>query len=130
MENNVIYVDFKTKKRTTMPVVVGTQIPSAEANERKIAFLELMSSGMVRTIINGFAPGVVLPDSVKNASTHINWSYKFAIPDLEIGESAIKGTLLFHQEPHHVTIPWKSITSIWNLTNPDGSRIDWNSDAE
>jgi len=126
MKENVIYVDFKSGKRIAA-AESGQEAPSPppRQSDRKTAFLELMNSGMVRTVVNGTYPGVTLPDSVRTPATHLNWSYKFDVPDLIIDDFGIKGTLSFQQAPTYVTIPWESIISIWNLGNPKDSRIDW-----
>lgn len=128
--NNVIYIDFKNKKRLNSP---QAQVPEpttqTQYSDRKAAFLELMEAGMVRTVIDGNAAGVILPAEVASPQVSLNWSWKFAIPDLVINDSGISGTLSFQQVPSHVTIPWSSILAIWNLSNPVDSKVEWSPDA-
>ena len=125
--DNVIYVDFKTKKRISPQALEVTNDipPKASFSDRRTVFLELMQSGMVRTVVDSNVAGVVLPDMYAGQIVNLNWSYKLSIPDLSIDDGGIKGTLSFQQEPFHVNIPWESIIAVWNLNNPIESKIEW-----
>lgn len=129
--DNVIYFDFKAKKRLVAESIIkADEIPKSLFSDRKTAFLELLQAGMVRTVINSKISGVILPEAYDGQIVNLNWSYKFSIPDLIIDSLGIKGTLSFQQESFHVTIPWLSIMSIWNLNSPSDSRVDWSTNVE
>lgn len=125
--DNIIYIDFKNKKRIypennheLIDTDVGPTYP-----DRKDAFLRLLDCGMVRSTVDGAHPDVELPELLKGVKVFLNWSWKFAIPDLVIDDTGIRGTLSFQQTPFRVNIPWGAVLSICNAHNESESKIDW-----
>ena len=60
-------------------------------------------------------PGVVVPDP-RGPRVILQWgpSMPVPIPDLEMDDESIRGTLSFARQPHHVTVPWAAVFGIFD----------------
>ena len=71
---------------------------------------EVLVPGFLRDGEGGYHPGAV----------RLNFSYRFCLPDMEVTEEYIEGSLSFHGESQFCHIP---LFSIWGLSHPyDDSR--------
>jgi hypothetical protein len=125
MTDNILYVDFKNKKRIEHSIAEAPSAVPTLFNEKRRRFLELLELGIVRTVSSGNDPNLLLPQHIYAQEVHLNWSSKFLISDLVINDNGISGTLSFNQTPSHVTVPWSSIISMWSLSHPKDYRFDW-----
>ena len=63
---------------------------------------------------------VVPPQYADDAHLRLNLGYRYAIPDLEVGDDAVEATLSFGGRPFHCVLPWESIFGITSQANGDG----------
>jgi len=71
-----------------------------------------LESGILFIVLDARVEGVVVPEAhtLNNGLTlEIGHNMLVPIPDLELGEIGIFGTLSFGRTPFYVTIPWEAI---------------------
>lgn len=76
-------------------------------------------------VIDPRQPGVVLPPALLEpgdpVGLHIGWHLTIPIPDLELDEQGIRGTLSFDDGSFHCTLPWMAIMQ----ASVDGEHMVW-----
>ena len=123
--SNVIHVDFSKKKQT-----LETKKPDKLSSEKLDYFLDLLDRGKTQTLVNSDSPTVRVPGHLKkNPALLISWSYKFGLPDFEIDEFGVRGTLTFKGEPFHVDLPWVDVWMIYRPEDGIDSRRIWKQSA-
>jgi hypothetical protein len=77
--------------------------------------------------------GVVVPPQFKEQERlvlQVGWEMPVPIPDLEIDENGIRGTLTFNREPFYCVVPWVSLFAavgedrygmVWSVDQPSNS---------
>lgn len=66
-------------------------------------------------------PGVVVPPQYAgDAHLRLNLSYRYSIPDLEVGDHDVQATLSFGGRPFHCVLPWEAIFGITSQASGDG----------
>lgn len=66
-------------------------------------------------------PGVVVPAQyASDAHLRLNLSYRYSIPDLEVGDDDVQATLSFGGRPFHCVLPWDAIFGITSQASGDG----------
>lgn len=72
-------------------------------------------------VVRTSGKGVVIPDYLyakPDIALHIGRNLPTPIPDLDIAEDAIRGTLSFGRSPFYCVIPWLSIMAIQTMVAP------------
>ncbi|MCA9669101.1 MAG: hypothetical protein KC503_26075 [Myxococcales bacterium] len=76
----------------------------------------LAAEPFILVVLNPTVPGVKLPQHLIEARqpVPINIGYDMAIPvpDLEVGEEGISGTLSFNRSPFHCMMPWGALMQV------------------
>ncbi len=91
---------------------------------KREALLNMLEEGLIAIILDARHPDVVVPSYLKNDFDLIlKLSYRFGLPDLEIGEDAISVTLSFNKTPHFCHIPFDAIWGISQLSQVDDVAI-------
>lgn len=76
-------------------------------------------------VVDPTRPGVVLPEHLVVArqpvGLHIGRGLALPIPDLELDDDGLRGTLSFDRSPCHCTVPWPSLVQV----SVDGEHLIW-----
>jgi stringent starvation protein B len=95
---------------------MATRVPS-----KKETLLAYLARGVAMVHLDARRPGVSVPQQyASDAHLRLNLSYRYSIPDLEIGDSAVEATLSFGGRPFHCVLPWVSIFGITSNGTGDG----------
>ncbi len=98
--------------------------PDSSNEEKAAAMISLLyAHNVVRVVVALYSdvagPGLVLPREViaanlSKGSTALDVGLRMAvpIPDLQVDELGIRGTLSFSRVPFHVSIPWRFVIGI------------------
>lgn len=91
-----------------------------ETPDKKDRLLQSLEQGMTMIHVDARRPGVVVPDHLKN-EPHLllNLSYRFAPPDLAVGEWGIRSTLTFGGKRFTVAVPWSALYAISSQTTKE-----------
>jgi stringent starvation protein B len=88
---------------------------------KKETLLAWLARGVTMVHLDARRPGVVVPPRyADDAHLRLNLSYRYSIPDLEVGEAAVSATLSFGGRPFHCVLPWESIFGITSQASGDG----------
>src|SRR5689334_2728267 len=80
-----------------------------------------LARGVTRVHLDARRPGVVGPQQyIGDAHLRLNLSYRYSIPDLEVGDDAVQATLSFGGRPFHCVLPWEAIFGITSQASGDG----------
>jgi stringent starvation protein B len=83
------------------------------ASEKKDRLLAALERGLVMVHLDARRAGVLVPPDLRCEShLRLHLSYKFAPPDLTIGEWGIRSTLSFSGRRFTVAVPWSSLFAI------------------
>ena len=70
----------------------------------------------VLLVVDPRSPGVTLPAEIVEAGQpvglHIGFQVAIPIPDLQLDEHGIMGTLSFNRIPFHCALPWASVVQV------------------
>jgi stringent starvation protein B len=81
--------------------------------EKKDRLLHALEQGMTMIHVDARRPGVLVPEHLKNeAHLLLNLSYRFAPPDLAVGEWGVRSTLTFGGQRFTVAVPWSALYAI------------------
>src|SRR5581483_3678933 len=95
---------------------MATRVPS-----KKETLLAYLARGVAMVHLDARRPGVsVPPQYATDAHLRLNLSYRYSIPDLEVGDSGVEATLSFGGRPFHCVLPWVSIFGITSNGTGDG----------
>jgi hypothetical protein len=76
----------------------------------------LAQEDYVLLVINPMIEGVALPSPFMEARQpvpiHIGYNMVIPIPDLEVNDQQISGTLSFDRAPFHCVFPWSSVMQV------------------
>ena len=88
---------------------------------KKETLLAWLARGVTMVHLDARRPGVVVPPQYSSdAHLRLNLSYRYAIPDLEVGDADVSATLSFGGRPFHCVLPWGSIFGITSQASGDG----------
>jgi stringent starvation protein B len=80
-----------------------------------------LARGVTMVHLDARRPGVVVPQQyIGDAHLRLNLSYRYSIPDLEVGDDAVQATLSFGGRPFHCVLPWEAIFGITSQASGDG----------
>jgi hypothetical protein len=74
-------------------------------------------------------PGVLVPKQFHGQPQlvlQVGWKMAVPIPDLQVGDAGIKGTLSFNRRPFLCDVPW---TAVYALVGEDGKGMVWPDDV-
>jgi stringent starvation protein B len=95
---------------------MATRVPS-----KKETLLAYLARGVAMVHLDARRPGVsVPPQYASDAHLRLNLSYRYSIPDLEVGDSGVEATLSFGGRPFHCVLPWPSVFGITSNGTGDG----------
>jgi stringent starvation protein B len=88
---------------------------------KKQTLLGYLSRGIAMVHLDARRPGVVVPPEYEGeAHLRLNLSYRFQIPDLEVGEKGVQATLSFRGRHFRCTLPWSAVFGITSQVTGDG----------
>ncbi|GAC1596080.1 MAG: hypothetical protein NVS4B10_04890 [Myxococcales bacterium] len=88
---------------------------------KKQTLLGYLSRGIAMVHLDARRPGVVVPPEYDGeAHLRLNLSYRFQIPDLEVGEAGVQATLSFRGRHFRCTLPWTAVFGITSQVTGDG----------
>ena len=97
-------------------MAMGTRVPT-----KKETLLAYLTRGIAMVHLDARRPGVsVPPQYAMDAHLRLNLSYRYSIPDLEIGDEHVQATLSFGGRPFRCVMPWSSIFGITSNGTGDG----------
>jgi stringent starvation protein B len=95
---------------------MATRVPS-----KKETLLAYLARGVAMVHLDARRPGVSVPAQyAADAHLRLNLSYRYSIPDLEVGDLAVEATLSFGGRPFHCVLPWPAIFGITSNGTGDG----------
>jgi stringent starvation protein B len=95
---------------------MGTRMPS-----KKETLLAFLARGIAMVHLDARRPGVSVPPQYSmDAHLRLNLSYRYSIPDLEIGDERVQATLSFGGRTFRCLLPWSSIFGITSNGTGDG----------
>jgi stringent starvation protein B len=95
---------------------MGTRVPG-----KKETLLAWLARGVTMVHLDARRAGVVVPPQyADDAHLRLNLSYRYPIPDLEVGDESVQATLSFGGRPFHCVMPWDSIFGITSQASGDG----------
>ena len=72
----------------------------------------LLENGVTMIHLLRNRPGVVVPESCNTNVVHLNFSYRYMIPDCCVDERGIRASLSFSGVPFFCDIPWEAVCGI------------------
>ena len=91
------------------------------APSKKQTLLQFLARGVTMVHLDARRPGVqVPPQFTGEAHLRLNLSYRYQIPNFEVGEQHVDATLSFGGSPFHCVLPWESIFGITSHATGDG----------
>ena len=87
---------------------------------KKQAMLANLERGVTMVHLDARRPGVVVPAQfAQDAHLRLNFSYRYSIPDLEIGDERVSATLSFGGRPFRCVVPWSAVFGITSHVTGD-----------
>lgn len=94
---------------------------SRPAPSKKQTLLQFLVRGVTMVHLDARRPGVqVPPQFTGEAHLRLNLSYRYQIPNFEVGDAQVDATLSFGGSPFHCVLPWESIFGITSHAAGDG----------
>ena len=96
--------------------------------DKKTFFQTLLEAGSVYVHLDPRKEGVVVPSALKDGpmlTLVFGLRLPVPIPDLEINQEAVTGTLSFDRTPYWCKVPWKAV---YALSTEDGRALVWPED--
>ena len=84
---------------------------NAEISHYKVAE-SLLENGVTMVHVLRNRPGVVIPESCNTNVVHLNFSYRYMIPDFCVDKKGIRASLSFGGVPFFCDIPWEAVCGI------------------
>ncbi|MCA1827432.1 MAG: ClpXP protease specificity-enhancing factor SspB [Myxococcales bacterium] len=98
--------------------------PRAPAKKRTL--LGYLERGIAMLHLDARRPGVAVPRQyAHDPHLRLNLSYRYQIPDLEVGDEQVHATLSFGGRPFHCIVPWEAI---FGITSETGDGQVWPED--
>jgi stringent starvation protein B len=94
---------------------------SVRSPEKKQTLLAFLRRGVAMVHLDARQPGVSVPEQFKtDAHLRLNLSYRYGIPDFEVGDDAVSATLSFGGRPFHCLLPWDSVFAVTSSGTGEG----------
>ena len=94
---------------------------TARIPDKKQVLLAFLERGVAMVHLDARRPGVKVPlQHRKEAHLRLNLSYRYRIPDFEIGAEGVQATLSFGGQSFLCVMPWQAIFGITSEANGDG----------
>jgi len=98
----------------------------ARVPDKRQTLLHFLERGVTMVHLDARKPGVVVPSQyAQEPHLRLNLSYRYNIPDLEMGERRVQATLSFSGRPFRCLLPWESI---FGITSHAGEGQVWPED--
>ena len=98
----------------------GKMRPVAELSKRQ-TLLSYLDRGVAMLHLDARRPGVSVPAQyAQDPHLRLNLSYRYGLPDLDIGEEQVSASLSFGGRSFHCVVPWKAIFGITSQATGDG----------
>ena len=93
----------------------------ARSPTKKEVLLAFLRQGVAMVHLDARRPGVeVPPQHAGDPHLRLNLSYRYAIPDFEVGDERIEVTLSFGGRSFHCVLPWSAVFGITSNVTGDG----------
>ena len=88
---------------------------------KKEVLIAFLQRGVAMVHLDARRPGVSVPAQYRGeAHLRLNLSYRYGIPDFDVGDSQVRATLSFGGRPFHCILPWQAVFGITSPTSGDG----------
>lgn len=88
---------------------------------KKQVLLAFLERGVAMIHLDARRPGVEVPEQHRGeAHLRLNLSYRYRIPDFEIGDRGVQATLSFGGRSFLCVLPWEAVFGITSQANGDG----------
>jgi stringent starvation protein B len=104
--------------------------PDTELPAKRAVVDELLATGAVLVHVDARREGVHVPERFRgDAKLVLRFGYQLvpAVPDLEVDDAGIRGTLTFGGVPHHCELPWSAVYGI--ISDVDSRGLVWPDDV-
>jgi stringent starvation protein B len=96
-------------------------MPSPRSPEKKQTLLAFLKRGVAMVHLDARLPGVSVPEQLRtDAHLRLNLSYRYGIPDFEVGDDEIAATLSFGGHPFHCLLPWDAVFAVTSSGTGEG----------
>lgn len=93
----------------------------AKVPGKRQTLLAYLDRGVAMLHLDARRPGVVVPPQfATDAHLRLNLSYRYGIPDLEIGLERVQATLSFGGRAFRCLLPWPAVYGITSNASGDG----------
>ena len=94
---------------------------TARVPGKKEVLLAFLERGVAMVHLDARRPGVQVPAQFReDAHLRLNLSYRYRIPDFEVGDEQVRATLSFGGRPFFCVLPWEAVFGITSQANGDG----------
>jgi stringent starvation protein B len=94
---------------------------SARSPEKKLTLLAFLKRGVAMVHLDARHPAVLVPEQFKtDAHLRLNLSYRYGIPDFEVGDDDVAATLSFGGRPFHCVLPWDAVFAVTSSGTGEG----------
>jgi stringent starvation protein B len=88
---------------------------------KRETLLGFLARGVAMVHLDARRPGVVVPPQyATDAHLRLNLSYRYSIPDLDVGDEHVQATLSFGGRPFRCVLPWTAVFGITCHGTGDG----------
>jgi stringent starvation protein B len=95
---------------------MATRVPG-----KKQVLLAFLDRGVAMLHLDARRPGVQVPQQhAQDAHLRLNLSYRYGIPDFDVGDQRVQATLSFGGRPFRCIIPWTAVFGITCSATRDG----------
>jgi len=94
---------------------------SPRAPEKKQILLAFLKRGVAMVHLDARQPEVSVPEQFRtDAHLRLNLSYRYGIPDFEVGDESVTATLSFGGHPFHCVLPWNAVFAVTSSGTGEG----------
>ena len=89
--------------------------------EKKQTLLAFLARGVAMVHLDARRPGVLVPEQFKSdAHLRLNLSYRYGLPDFEVGDEQVTATLSFSGRPFLCVLPWDAVFAVTSSGTAEG----------
>jgi stringent starvation protein B len=94
---------------------------SVRSPEKKQTLLAFLSRGVAMVHLDARQAGVAVPEQFKSdAHLRLNLSYRYGLPDFDVGDDQITATLSFAGRPFYCVLPWDAVFAVTSSGTAEG----------
>ncbi|HEX4384205.1 MAG TPA: ClpXP protease specificity-enhancing factor SspB [Myxococcales bacterium] len=94
---------------------------SVRSPEKKQTLLAFLSRGVAMVHLDARQAGVSVPEHLKSdPHLRLNFSYRYGLPDFDIGDDTITATLSFGGRPFYCVLPWDAVFAVTSSGTAEG----------